>query len=87
MQRGGALNITFEEGDSADLFIGWRNKRDEFHGWRMLSASFVELLLYRIMYSRVQNTVSNFKLFLLLKADTALTLLSQLKVFLNIRNS
>jgi hypothetical protein len=75
------VNITFQEGESVDLFIGWRNKRDELHGWRVLSASFVELLLYGIMYSCIQNAVSNFKLFLLLNIYTVLILLNQLKGF------
>jgi hypothetical protein len=26
------VDITFQEGERIDLFIGWQNKRDEFYG-------------------------------------------------------
>ena len=55
------VDITFQEGEHIDLFIGWQNKRDELYGWRVFSASFVELLLRWIMYTCLQNIVSNCK--------------------------
>jgi len=55
------VDITFQEGAHIDLFIGWQNKRDELYGWRVFSASFVELLLHWIMYTCLQNIGSNSK--------------------------
>ena len=55
------VDITFQEGEHIDLFIGWQNKRDELYGWRVFSASFVELFLRWIMYTCLQSIVSNCK--------------------------
>lgn len=80
------VDIAFQEGESTDLFIGWQNKRDELYGRRVFSASFVELLLYCVMYSCIQHIVSSFKRYLLFNVFVVLSFSSQLKVSSDIRN-
>jgi hypothetical protein len=57
------VDIAFQEGESTDLFIGWQNKRAGLYRWRVFPPSFVQLLLYCVMYSRVQHVMNSFNFF------------------------